>query len=250
MAGFRKLKNQILDWLRAEDWLQRLANLEQHPPRQLVGPLFSLLLHGDVVRWRAVTALGLTIARLADQRMEEARIVMRRFIWNLSEESGNLGWGAPEAMGEAMARHEGLAREYNRCLISYILRTDRDDNFMDHLPLRRGAYWGVARLAEARPEAALPALESLVQGLQHPKFAPEDLHEQPDPEVHGLCAWALGSLAASGDTEARTRLREVVPLLGELEGEQASFPLYRDGEWHETTVGALAREALQKIAQA
>jgi len=243
MPGFRKLKNQVREWLQAPDWEQRLESLEDCTPAELVGPLFSMLLHSGELKWHAVTALGLTIDRMAGQRMEDARVVMRRLIWNLSEESGNLGWGAPEAMGEIAANNRKLAEEYNRCLISYILQTGRDDNFMDHLPLRRGAYWGVARFAQAHPDLALPALESCLKGLEHPAHAPEDLHEKPDPEIHGLCAWALGSMAAADDE----RLQRAVPRLERLLTEQETFPLYRHRILKDVAVASLAREALERL---
>jgi len=37
---------------------------------------------------------------------------MRRLMWNLNDESGGIGWGNPEAMGEILACHEALANEY------------------------------------------------------------------------------------------------------------------------------------------
>jgi len=88
------------------------------------------------------------MATLADADMEAARVVMRRMIWQLNEESGGIGWGMPEAMGETMARHEGLAQEYAHMLVSYI---QEDGNFLEHVPLQRGVLWGLGRLAQARP---------------------------------------------------------------------------------------------------
>ncbi len=243
MAEFRKLKTQVRQGLSGKDWGHCLSQLQSMEPERLVGPLFSLLLHSGEVKWRAVTALGLTVARMAYRKMEDARIVMRRLIWNLSEESGNLGWGAPETMGEILAVHEGLAREYNRILVSYITQTGKDDNFIDHLPLRRGAYWGVGRLAQVRPELALQAVEPCVQGLAHPQYAPPDLHETPDPEVRGLCAWTLGSLASTGDA----RLLQAIPVLRQRCRDTQTCELYRDRELLQTPVAQLAREALEKL---
>jgi len=41
-------------------------------------------------------------------------------MWSLNDESGGIGWGAPEAMGAIMARHTGLADEYaNICGSNY-----------------------------------------------------------------------------------------------------------------------------------
>ena len=58
--------------------------------------------------------MGALVFSLAEQDMESARVVMRRLMWNLNDESGGIGWGSPEAMGEIMARHSGLAEEYSK----------------------------------------------------------------------------------------------------------------------------------------
>ncbi len=63
--------------------------------------------------------MGRVAADLADRDMESARVVVRRLMWNLNDESGGIGWGSPEAMGEIMACHEGLAEEYSCILISF-----------------------------------------------------------------------------------------------------------------------------------
>ena len=63
--------------------------------------------------------MGQVVSNLADTDMESARVIMRRLIWNLNDESGGIGWGSPEAMGDIMACHERLAGEYHRLLVSY-----------------------------------------------------------------------------------------------------------------------------------
>ena len=93
------------------DFEKALESLRCLPGRKAVNPLFSFLYHSDdLIRWHAVSAMGLVVSDLADNDMESARIVMRRLIWNLNDESGGIGWGSPEAMGETMAQHAGLAR--------------------------------------------------------------------------------------------------------------------------------------------
>ena len=57
----------------------------------------------ELIRWRAVSAMGIVTAALADARMDAARVIMRRMMWQLNDESGGIGWGIPEAMGEIMA---------------------------------------------------------------------------------------------------------------------------------------------------
>ncbi len=128
------------------------AIIEAFPPsgyRGLMSPLISLFYEGDVrIRDGAIAAFGVLLARIADEDMEAARVFMRRLMWSLNDESGGIGWGAPVAMGEAMARHRGLAEEYAPILLSYIRE---DGNYLELPALRLDALKGIARLAEARP---------------------------------------------------------------------------------------------------
>jgi len=230
MSKFRRLKPGILAILEQDGWQDRFeADLAAMDAQELIGPLFSLLLHpaGDI-RWRAVTALGATVARLADENMERARVVMRRFLWHMNEESGNVGWGIPESMGEAMARHPKLASEYYKKLASYVQCPDciGDDNYLDHPPLRQATYWGLARLAQDRPELAAFAAADLTAAL-----------ESEDPASQGVIAWALGLMGAAEAKDA----------IAALTDRQDQLELFRDGATRQTTLGALAREALAAL---
>ncbi|MBN2140615.1 MAG: HEAT repeat domain-containing protein [Desulfovibrionaceae bacterium] len=232
MPRFRELKSKVREVLAAAEWPQRLAELEHWPPNQLTGPLFSLLLDPDEdIRWRAAAAFGPTARRLAEGSMEQARVLMRNFMWHMNEESGNLGWGVPESMASAMAAHQGLAREYHSILISYIdAAKGRDGNYLDHDQLRRGAYWGVGRLAQAWPGLARPAARPLMDfGLA-----------ESDPANRGLAAWALGLLAAPEALAGLTALAE----------DTAGLTLFRDNVLESATVGGLALEAASIIREA
>lgn len=228
MPMFRKLKQEVRTILIAPDWQERLPELAALNAKQITGPLFGLLLdREEVVRWRAVEAFGLTAARLAQESMEQARVLLRSCMWRLNEESGNLGWGIPESMAASLVQHEGLAQEYHRILCSYIFDNPAcDGNYLGHVLLRRGAYWGLARLAQAQPVLVEPARPFLVKALS-----------EEDSGCRGLAAWALGLL---GVHDALLGLRE-------LAGDSASFPLFRDGELGSATVGGLAAEALEAL---
>jgi len=105
------------------------------------------------VRWHAVSVFGTTVDRMAGQDLESARIVMRRFLWSLNDESGGIGWGAPEAMAEIMYHCRPLAEEHLHMLVSY-MREDgpeafQDGNFIELPMLQRGLLWGIGRLIPA-----------------------------------------------------------------------------------------------------
>jgi len=146
----RGIKQEILALLKGAELDDILAALAGYPPEKLLNSLFSGICSGcEKTKWNAVSAMGATVARLADQDMEAARIVMRRFMWNLNDESGGIGWGTPEAMAECLACHERLATEYTHILVSFM----REDGFYLELPsLQRGLMWGIGRLAQIRPK--------------------------------------------------------------------------------------------------
>ena len=237
MARFRGMKRQVREILAAPDWEARLAELDEIPARQLSGPLFSFLLdREELVVWHAVTAFGLLAARMAGERMEDARVLMRQFMWRMNEESGNLGWGIPESMAEAMAAHPGLSEEYHTILASYVYCDERcDGNYLDHEELRRGVYWGLGRLAQVRPEAVAHAMRFLASALER----------ESDARNRGYAAWALGLLGR----DAAGALSALERLAGSDAGRE-ELPIYRDRALACITVGALAGEARNAVAAA
>lgn len=222
----RQLKKEIHTLLAAPGIQTRLASLEAFPARQIVNPLFSFLYHLEpMIKWHAVTAMGHVVAGLADTDMESARVIMRRMIWNLNDESGGIGWGSPEAMGECSARHTGIAGEYHRILVSYIRP---DGNFLEHPELQKGLLWGLARLAAVQPERARDAGPFLLPFL-----------ESGDPEHSGLACLAAGLVR---EERARTSLET-------LRRDSRDFYLYRHHGLERVSVGDLAIEALDGLNQ-
>ena len=179
----RDLKRRVLEILKSENLDQVLDELCRLPARQVVNSLFSSLCSSDEqIKWRAVTAMGTVVVNLAHEDIESARMIIRRLMWSLNDESGGIGWGAPEAIGEILACHERLAREYANILTSYI---KEDGNFLEHEPLQKGAMWGVARLAQVRPHLIQDAKSYLIQRL-----------DSSDARVKALAALTLGLLGA------------------------------------------------------
>lgn len=220
----RQLKREISKLLRTQNMDAALDTLYRMPARQAVNPLFSLLLSTDPkVKWPAITALGGVIANLARQDMESARVMMRRLMWQLNDESGGIGWGCPETLGEAMACHEGLAQEYAHVLTSYVMEAG---NFLEYEPLQEGALWGIGRVSQVRPHRVRAAVPHLLNFLASRRAA-----------VRGLAVWTLGLLGAGeGSSQIRSLLND-----------GAQVEIYRDGELRTLTVRELSREALAKI---
>jgi len=219
--GTREIKKKVFELLKDETFDKSLEKIRQLPERQAINPLFSFFFNtNELIKWRSVTAMGVVVSQLADKEMESARVVMRRLMWNLNDESGGIGWGSPEAMGEIMAQHGRLAEEYAHLLVSYM---DEKENFIEHGKLQRGVLWGVGRLAHARP-----SLISYAAALLSPYMRSEDA-------VHrGLAAWIAGAIHAKTDRS----------LLQHLAMDHSPINIYIDLRLVERTVGQLAVEAL------
>ncbi len=222
----RGLKQRVKDLLAADSFDAGLRELCMLQPRQVINPLFSFLVHSDEkLRWRAITAMGAVVENLARKDMEGARVIMRRLMWSLNDESGGIGWGAPEAMSEIMARHGGLAREYSHILISYM---DDEGNFLEYEGLQRGVLWGLVRLARVWPQMVAGA------GIHLEKYL-----ESNDAIARGLAAWASGLL----------KVETVQPMLRSLVKDDSSVRLYIDNEFTEVRVRDLAERALRLLGR-
>ena len=145
----RKTKLEVGAILTEKDRATALEKLARIPDNQLVGHLFSYLYNTDpLIKFRSASAMGRLVARLAKRNMEKARIVLRRIMWNLNDESGGIGWGSAEAMGEILALSPELALEFKPILFSYL---DPGGNFIEHETLQQGVLWGIGTYLAAHP---------------------------------------------------------------------------------------------------
>ncbi|CCO22930.1 DVU0298 family protein [Maridesulfovibrio hydrothermalis] len=231
MAVGRKIKKTVMEALTAENWEQEFSHLmEVHSMQTLIAPLFSSLCASTVIaRWHGITCFGKVVSRMVAEDTPRARIVMRRMTWMLNEESGGCAWGAPEAMGEITAASDLMADEYGRILLSYIHEAEgRPENYLEFTTLLRGALWGVARLAQDRPDIAAPATDDLIGFLQN-----------PDAVIVGTACWGLGGLKSS---------KSVKPLEGLVDNDTV-IEIYKDCSLQSVTVGKMAQDALDEISQ-
>lgn len=231
--GGRKAKVLVLRLLAGNDLEDIQSRLGAMDVREVLHALFSGICRSEEnIRWNAVACMGPAVARLAQQDMEAARVIMRRLLWSLNDESGGIGWGAPEAMAEIMVSHRGLAEEYLHMLVSY-LREDGEElfqngNYLEHEGLQRGLMWGIARLAAARPDMLLQqgVIGDLLPYLR-----------STDPGVRGLAAKSLGLLGAADAVDQLQLLRQ----------DHAPVRFFDAGLMRSVSVADLASQALDTI---
>lgn len=227
MARLRAGRNRLREILLADDWHVRIPEIADLGMAS-VGPLFSFL-PGDPLRGhRAAAALGATVAEIYKTEPEKAKNICRRFMWHMSEESGNIGWGIPEAFAETLAACKPLAEIYRNILVSYIIDLGHDDNYCDNDILRRSCYWGIGRFARAWPEMAEKARDWLIKGLT-----------DRDDICRGMAAWALWQLPHSlSDAPALKKLA--------LADDKTRLSIFESGSLNEYEVSKLAKKALNQ----
>lgn len=218
-----RLKNHVRETLLSQEFSNDCA-FEGHAPRLVLAALFSMYFDPDqILRWRAVTATGSVVSKMADANMESARIIMRRLMWTLNDESGGIGWGSPEAMGEIMSRHARISDEYHRILVSYMME---DGNYLELEVLQRGVIWAVARLAGTRP-----VIGEKVRGLVRPYLF------SPDREVRGQAARLAGIV----------RDKETIDGLEKLLPDDSFIPVYEDSGIKMIKISEMAAESIRLI---
>jgi hypothetical protein len=211
------VKEQIRNSLITEDYVT-ITKLAERTNRVL-SFLTALTYDEDpLVCWRAIEAIGLAAARIADRDPEVVRVHLRRMQWLLNDESGGIGWRLPEAMAEIIYNRPQCFAEFVPIVISLF---DMEEE--DAIRFRAGILWAVGRLAQVIPQSldeALPWATSLLQ--------------DPDPRVRGMAVWCLGQLGATESLVEHQALLD----------DHSPVTLYSHGQLIQKTISNLAREAI------
>jgi hypothetical protein len=231
----RQLKKDVLTLLEescTEELPEKLNNYQAH---RLINPLFIALCHPiEKVRWHAVVSFGWLVPVIAEKDLEAGRIVMRRFLWSLNDESGGIGWGSPEAMAEIMCHNSSLRKEYLHMLISY-MREDgenlfEDGNYLELPMLQRGLLWGIGRLCQDHRQEMIE---------QHIVDDVRAYLKSSDPYVIGLAIRCLGLIGDKTGLEQNLHLQSSNQVLH----------LFIDKEFHYISVAELFQNAFRMISE-
>jgi hypothetical protein len=110
-----------------------------------------------LVGWRAIKAVGRIANVLVKTEREFLRIAVRKLLWSLSDESGGIGWAAPELLGEIVhSDPEGFAD------IIPIIAELYD---IEEQTFRPGVVYALARIAEVSPEMIANYQKIIIRSL-------------------------------------------------------------------------------------
>ena len=137
----------------------------------------------------------------------------------MSDESGGIGWNAPQAIAEIIASIPQLQDPYGSMMVA---RT------IEEPLLVNSGLWAIGRLGK-RIEEAVEFFQDMIL----------EVFKSDDPQTLGLAAWAMGEV-------------NFAPALASLEGlknRKEPVKIYIEADFHEKPLGQWATEAIRKINQ-
>lgn len=217
-------KKYIIEIFKSRSTEDAIKIIRTYNPRKVINPLISFLCHKDPdIKWKAIRCGGEVVSELSRKDMENARIIIRRLMWQLNDESGGIGWGVPELLGEVMYLNEELSKEYINILISYIRA---DGNYLETPPLRQGAVWAIGRVAERDPLLVKDAIPYIMESLED-RFTP----------IKGTAIWVSGLI----------KIKEACPIIKSLRKSEETFELYTQGKLKTLRLRDVALNASEMI---
>lgn len=101
-----------------------------------------------LVGWRAIKAIGLASKTLVKTDYDFLRETIRKLLWSLSDESGGIGWAAPEILGEIVSADPER--------FSDIIPLIAEVYDIEEKVFRPGILYALGKIAEVSPELVIP----------------------------------------------------------------------------------------------
>ena len=172
----------------------------------------------DNLRWPAVEAIARLVQRWwQGGREEKVREYIRGLFWSLNDESGGIGWNAPQIIAETIVLVPELIEPYGSMMI---------DRTMEESLLVKSGLWGIGRMGSPIGKAVEFFRDMILQSF-----------ENDDPQTIGLAAWAMGTV---GFAPALTYLENLID-------RRETARIYVDGGLKEKPLGEWADEAISRI---
>ena len=215
----KSVKRQVKTLLRQRDYVELLRLCQKD--RRFWSTLRLFLYETDEsLRWPAIEAVAMLMKRWWHEGSRDRVLeYIRGLLWLLNDESGGIGWSAPEIIAETIVAIPELLEPYGSIMIGYTLEGG---------PLLNSGLWAIGRLGQQSQGA--------VAFFQDKVFAAFDSQR---PETLGLAAWAMGEAGFAPALASLAMLRD----------RKEPVRIYIDGHFQEKTLGEWSKEAIAKIGR-
>jgi len=217
MPTKNKVREEVISALERRDYddLIELWIKENGVIRILISMTYN---KDDIVAWRAIEAIGRITAVMAERQPDDVRNLAGRMLWMIRDESGGIGWSAPEIIGEIIRNNTELCYDLVPVLIS----------FHEEQMLRAGVLWAAGRIAEVNRELILSAVPVIMSYLN-----------DPDCNVRGMAIWAISRIRPEGYNV----------MIKDLISDDHVMVIYNNGELQNVRIGTLAEDVMRMVRE-
>jgi hypothetical protein len=221
------LKKNIHDLLESNNFSSH--NTQGMENRKVLSRLVRIAYDKDtLVGWRAIEAIGIVACEMIATDLDFLRETCRKLVWSLSDESGGIGWSAPEILGEIMSADPKRFKDFIP-LIASVYEIEED-------VFRGGVLFALGRIAESSPELAAPYQKIIISSLTD---------KNPLVKIRGLAliglVWSYGKSATVWSREYGDRITSAVQGLLMDKGEAW---IYKGDSFISVLVGQMANDCL------
>jgi hypothetical protein len=169
-------KRDINDAVSNEDW-SGLVQLAKRDPAKTLRHLTSRLCSADApLKWKVVQALAAVTGDREGMSGNRVRRLLQRFLWLLTDESGNVPFGIPEAFGEVLVARPEFQAEFLPLLCSLAYNPER----IQTGAIEQGVFWALGRVGPPAAACSPEAVEAVARAAQ----------QHPEPETRSIATWA------------------------------------------------------------
>jgi hypothetical protein len=213
------IEKQVNRALISRDY-QKLGSLDRQDRRVWKLLQSNLYQTDETLRYRSIEAIAVLLRNQWELgRQEKVRDYLRRLIWSISDESGGIGWSAPQAIAEIVVAIPQLEEPFVKIMI---------DRAFSEPTLIKGGLWGIGRLGRRAGPSVIPFQDMILAS-----FAVDE------PETLGLAAWAMGEI----------KYKPALPNLRKLTSRHERVRIYVPPRFIEKTLGDWAGGAITEIGR-
>lgn len=154
---YSNMKKAIRDALE-ENELARVVSLATENKKNLSQLIRHAYDKETLVAWRAIKAIGLAAKELVKTDYDFLREACRKLLWSLSDESGGIGWAAPEILGEIVSADPER--------FSDIIPLIAEVYGVEEQVFRPGVVYAISRIAETAPEKVVQYQQIIIDSLR------------------------------------------------------------------------------------
>ena len=216
----QEMKQAAVAALEAEDFETILTLAQQN--RKVLSVLVRLSYDKDtLIGRRAIIAIGrVASVFVRSNNYVFLRETVRKLLWSISDESGGIGWSAPEMLGEIVSADPKK--------MSDVVPLIAEVYSIEEKVFRSGVLYAFRKIAEVSPETVSPFQMIIVDGLS-----------EQDPLSR---VYSLELVRMLKDKLIPENLAAAKDQVGRLRQDRAEAWVYRNGGFVSMEVGELANE--------